>query len=116
MSSTPKKLDFHNDSRKAFPEERPVIDAVEQARKQVGLAQGTALFIGSSSVRAEPTVIPRAIDIIRDGMGKAMQQATKMGYAASVVSKTFQKPSAHSGTEQMNREVSDSLRRMGFAD
>lgn len=93
-----------------------MIDAVEQARKQVGLTQGTALFKGSSSISAEPTVIPRAIDIIRGGMSNAMKQATDMGYAASVVSKTFAKPSTRSGTAQADQAVSNSLQRLGFAD
>lgn len=115
MSSTQKKLDFHNDSRKAFPEEAPVIDAVEQARKQVGYAPGAALFAGSSYVSAAPTVIPRAVDIIRNGMGAAVQKATDKGYAQSVVTGMYEKPSTRSGTDQANREVSDSLRRMGFA-
>lgn len=115
MSSTQKKLDFHNDSRKAFPEEAPVIDAVEQARKQVGYAPGAALFAGSSYVSAAPTVIPRAVDIIRDGMGTAMKQATAKGYAQTIVEATFEEPSKRSGTVLANQEVSASLRRLGFA-
>jgi len=115
MSSTPKKLYFHDDSRKAFPEEKPVIDAVEQARKQVGYAPGAALFKGSSYLSAAPTVIPRAVDIIRYGMSTAVKDATAMGYAQSVVTGTYEKPSTRSGTDQADREVSDSLRRMGFA-
>lgn len=92
-----------------------MIDAVEQARKQVGYAPGVALFKSSSYVSAAPTVIPRAVDIIRSGMGVAVQKATDKGYAQSVVAGTYENPSARSGTDQPNREVSDSLRRMGFA-
>lgn len=115
MSSTPKKLHFHDDSRKAFSDEKPVIDAVEQARTQVGYALGAALFENSSYGSAAPTEIPRAVDIIRYGMSDAVKRARTMGYMQHVVTGTYEKHAVHSGTEQDNPEVSDSLQRMGFA-
>jgi len=122
MTSIPKKLDFHNDSRKPFAEEAPVIDAVERARKQVGVVQGSALFNGSSYVSATPTVIPRALDIIRNGMGTALERAIAEGYAQgfaeglgqSVLEMAFEKPK-HLGTTQASQDILASLRRLGFA-
>lgn len=114
MAPTLKKLDFHNDSRKPFANESLVIDTVEQARKRVGVSQGSALFHGSSYVSAAPTVIPRALDIIRDGMGTAVEQAMAQGYAQTAVEKTVGQSSDRSRISLENYEVSHSLERLGF--
>lgn len=114
MAPTLKKLDFHNDSRKPFANESFVIDAVEQARRRVGVSQGSALFHGSSYVSAAPTVIPRALDIIRDGMGTAVEQAMAQGYAQTVVEKAVEESARRSRISQEDYGVSDSLERLGF--
>ena len=81
----PKKLEFHIYSRKPFAEEAPVMAAVDQARKQIGQVQGSAIFRITSHVSAEPTVIPRAVDIIRGGMETAVQNAMHKGYVQGVL-------------------------------
>jgi hypothetical protein len=43
------------------------------------------LFRIRANVSAEPTVIPRAVDIIRGGMETAVQQAMHKGYAQGVL-------------------------------
>lgn len=122
-------LDFHINSRKPFAEEAPVMAAVEQARKQIGRLQGSALFRKNSHVSAEPTVIPRAVDIIRGGMKTAVQQAMERGYVQGAgdalgilaVVTEFQgqieriEASADrpSGIRTALNDVSDSLRRLG---
>jgi hypothetical protein len=116
MAPTFKKLDFHNDSRKPFAEESYVIEAVEQARKRVGVIQGSALFRGSSYASAAPTVIPRALDIIRDGMGTAVEQAMAQGYAQTVVENAVKDSTRRSRIARGDYGVSDSLERLGFTN
>jgi hypothetical protein len=121
--------------RKLTFQEAPVIAAVERAREQVGLAQGAALFNVTANMSAAPSVIPRAVDIIRNGMGTAMEQAVAKGYAQGmrdgmgaaiqqalakghaegVVEMTFEKSSKRSGAAKAIQEVSDSLRRLGVS-
>jgi hypothetical protein len=126
----PKKLDFHINSRKPFAEEAPVMAAVKQARKQIGQLQGSALFRMTSNVAAEPTVIPRALDIIRGGMETAVQKAMHKGYAQGVldgIQKAAGEVSPQSvlsgirtaaekgyGTIEPHSGVSESLRRLGI--
>jgi hypothetical protein len=125
------KLDFHINSREPFAEEAPVLAAVEQARKQIGQLQGSALFRTNSHVSAEPTVIPRAVDIIRGGMKTAVQQAMERGYVqgARVSLKALAVEAAYRGQIESieasaerpsairiaRNEVSDSLRRLGVS-
>lgn len=114
MAPTLKKLDFHNDSRQPFANESFVIDAVEQARKRVGVSQGSALFNGSLDVSAAPTVIPRALDIIRVGMGTAVEQAMAKGYAQTMVEQAVEESVRRSQISLEDYGVSDSLQRLGF--
>lgn len=114
MAPTLKKLDFHNDSRKPYANESFVTDAVEQARKRVGVSQGSALFHGSSYVSTAPTAIPRALDIIRGDMGTAVKQAMAQGYAQTVVEKAVKESTRHSRISHQDYGVSHSLERLGF--
>lgn len=117
----PNELDFHIHSRKPFPEESAVMDAVEQARKQVGQVPGAAMFKGNVHVVAIPTVIPRAVDIIRHGMPVALERALAKGYVQVVVEDTQKVSQANvnrgSATKWAARKIDDtaeSLKRMGF--
>lgn len=110
----PNKLDFHIHSRKPFAEESAVMDAVEQARKQVGQVQGAAMFKGKVHVVALPTVIPRAVDIIREGMDTAVQKAVSKGYTQKAIAEHFIDKRVPTGTGAAHAEVTASLKRMGF--
>ena len=110
----PNKLDFHIHSRKPFAEESAVMDAVEQARKQVGQVQGAAMFKGKLHVVAMPTVIPRAVDIIREGMDTAMHKAVSKGYSQKAIAEHFIDKRVSTGTSAAHAEVTASLKRMGF--
>jgi hypothetical protein len=110
----PNKLDFHIHSRKPFAEESAVMDAVEQARKQVGQVQGAAMFKGKVHVVAMPTVIPRAVDIIREGMDTAVQKAVSEGYIQKAIAEHFIDKRVLTGTSAAHAAVTASLKRMGF--
>lgn len=114
MAPTLKKLDFHNDSRRPFAEESFVNDAVEQARKRVGVRQGSALFHGSADVSATPNVIPRALDIIRGGMDTAVERARAQGYHQTVTEKAVEESSKRPRIVFEEYEATDSLERLGF--
>lgn len=110
----PTKLDFHIHSRKPFAEESAVMDAVQQARKQVGQVQGAAMFKGKVHVVALPTVIPRAVDIIREGMDNALEKAVSRGYPKRIATEDFQDKRVKTGTSAAHAEVTASLKRLGF--
>lgn len=114
MTMNRSKLDFHIHSRKPFADESAVMDAVEQARKQVGQVQGAAMFKGKVHVVAAPTVIPRAVDIIRDGMDKAVQNAVSKGYRSVSVGKRIVGKPIRTGAVEAPNELTASLKRLGF--
>lgn len=99
------------------------MDAVEQARKQVGQVPGAAMFKGKLHVIAVPTVIPRAVDIIREGMPKAVERALEKGYVQVVVgdaqnaaqSNIRNSAAVQTWVAKKLDETSESLKRMGFS-
>lgn len=110
----PTKLDFHIHSRKPFAEESAVMDTVQQLRKQVGQVQGAAMFKSKLHVVALPTVIPRAVDIIRDGMDTALEKAVSKGYAQRIATEEFHDKRVKAATGAAHAEVTASLKRLGF--
>ncbi|UVW30724.1 hypothetical protein [Massilia sp. H6] len=117
------KLNFHSHSRKPFARESAVMDAVEQASKQVDQVPGAAMFKGKVHVIAVPTIIPRAVDIIRDGMPKALERAFEQVYVQFVVGDTQNAAQSNVRnsaaaqpwvTKQLD-EKSKLLNRMGFS-
>lgn len=94
------------------------MDVVRRAKDDVArryggrVIQGSALFKSFAEASADPTVYPRAVDIVNAAVGAA----TSTGHAASVVAEVTGGSVAAprpSGIANARGEVAASLRRLG---
>lgn len=116
-----KKVLFHSDSRKPFPEEAPVIDAAQRAADEVahkyGKGVGAALFKGVATVSAIPTE-HSAVQLIRQGglaLAKARQNTNADRIVTQVRAAGLTSPGRRSAIEQVTDEIARLLRERGIA-
>lgn len=118
------RIHFKVGSRKAFAEEARVVDAANQAAVDVaeryGNVHGGALFKVISRGAATPTVYPQAVDIVRHAVAESRsvtanaQVGRVQATGSGIVSQAVTQPRRRSGIAEANRQVADSLRRLGF--
>lgn len=119
-----KELIFHVGSRKPFAEEAPVVDAAQQAAAQIahkyGTVEGSAVFKVFSNLSAKPTVYPQAVDIVRHGIAEVAGAGARAGagHAEAVVREIANEepaePQRPSAIRNANRQLSESMRRLGI--
>jgi hypothetical protein len=115
-----KQTIFHSHSRKAFPEEAPVLDAAQRAAVEIahkyGKADGAALFKGVVHVTANPTV-HSAVELMRQG-GVTLAKSRQDTYSDTVVTEVrsvgVPKPGRRSAIEDANNEAARLLRALGL--
>jgi len=116
-----KQTIFHSHSRKAFPEEAPVLDAAQRAAVEIahkyGKADGAALFKGVAHVSASPAVYS-AVELMRQGgvmLAKSRQDTHADTISAQVRAAGLPQPGRRSAIEDANTQAARLLRALGLA-